>query len=656
MSRLLPQATALRRVTLHGVPRDGLRARHRLEYALAAVDWAPSGLPPQAVLLVKRLVPAAREGSGTSEPGSFARRVAAALNDRAAKARRPWLHADAAAAQAVVFTDEAEMVACLVRDWLDGVAAQRWWWLGVLGGAAPVSWLRRQVLARGEVLVPAALRLMEGPGSSARAAAALEAWFARLEDGEAREALLSVQRAFALAPPPVRPVMPADRQAAGQPAAVAHESAEPLLEPGDHVALQRLLFIVPELRDSALRKPQRRLLAQVLAVVRSPSWARTPQLALALSLVEQAAAQAGGTDDEAATVPDDIDSSNPGDPGNRKADVPSRTPVQERQPVHRHRDRPTARARPQGEGAVEDHSAIRVAARGEGLSPSARAPAAWAEDSALPDAPAAAPGVESRHAPAHTPSVHPVPADVHTEFGGIFYLLNAALALGLYGDFTMPRARGLALSPWDWLALIGKSWFGTAFARDPVWALLAALAGRPAAQAPGRDFEAPASWAIDPSWLAPWGRVEKLSVHATRSRLRVHHPAGFAVFDIARDPSLRPLAQAQALCAPHAALRDAKLSSAPPRGAALPRPGVARWLRCMLGYLEARLALALGAQAGDDVPSLVCRHDARITTSASDVDVALQLGGLPLAIRLAGLDRDPGWIPAAGRGLKFRFL
>jgi len=35
--------------------------------------------------------------------------------------------------------------------------------------------------------------------------------------------------------------------------------------------------------------------------------------------------------------------------------------------------------------------------------------------------------------------------------------------------------------------------------------------------------------------------------------------------------------------------------------------------------------------------------------------VRLSLTELPLEIRLAGLDRDPGWIPAAGRFLAFHF-
>jgi hypothetical protein len=37
------------------------------------------------------------------------------------------------------------------------------------------------------------------------------------------------------------------------------------------------------------------------------------------------------------------------------------------------------------------------------------------------------------------------------------------------------------------------------------------------------------------------------------------------------------------------------------------------------------------------------------------VDVALRLADLPLQVRFAGLDRTPGWIPAAGRFVAFHF-
>ena len=49
---------------------------------------------------------------------------------------------------------------------------------------------------------------------------------------------------------------------------------------------------------------------------------------------------------------------------------------------------------------------------------------------------------------------------VETELGGVFYLLNLALFLGLYGDFTRPLEPGIALDPWTFLALLSRRLLG----------------------------------------------------------------------------------------------------------------------------------------------------------------------------------------------------
>jgi hypothetical protein len=35
--------------------------------------------------------------------------------------------------------------------------------------------------------------------------------------------------------------------------------------------------------------------------------------------------------------------------------------------------------------------------------------------------------------------------------------------------------------------------------------------------------------------------------------------------------------------------------------------------------------------------------------------VQFPLAGHPLPLRIAGLDRDPGWLPAAGLAIRFHF-
>ncbi len=164
-----------------------------------------------------------------------------------------------------------------------------------------------------------------------------------------------------------------------------------------------------------------------------------------------------------------------------------------------------------------------------------------------------------------------------SECGGLFYLVNVALALGLYGDFTQPAHPRLALPLWDFLALIGGRMLGRLFTDDPLSALLAHLSGRALHEPPG-------------AWFEPDGGE-----------------------------------------------------------------GRAQWLETLVARIEMRLAGALGTLERDRLAILVLRHRAEIESSDTRVDVRFSLASHPLALRIAGLDRDPGWVPAAGRSIAFHY-
>src|SRR5207249_1505070 len=77
------------------------------------------------------------------------------------------------------------------------------------------------------------------------------------------------------------------------------------------------------------------------------------------------------------------------------------------------------------------------------------------------------------------------PAPIETCFGGAFYLINVATALGLYSDFGAPRGPNLDLPIWDFLAVVADRLGEPGFADDPLSALFAELAGR----APDRPLD-----------------------------------------------------------------------------------------------------------------------------------------------------------------------
>jgi hypothetical protein len=212
------------------------------------------------------------------------------------------------------------------------------------------------------------------------------------------------------------------------------------------------------------------------------------------------------------------------------------------------------------------------------------APAAAHARAAVPSMAGESPASEGPTTPAaDLPRVQPVQraADlselrIETRFGGVFFLVNVALFLGLYGDFANPRRRGLALPLWDFVALAGEELAGPALRKDPLWALLARLAERNEGEEPG-------------------------------CALSLRRPA---------------------------ALR--------------------RWLRRRLPRLRARLSEALGA-AAEAISPVLLELPARVWVTPTRIDVTFALAALPVEVRRAGLDRDPGWVPAAGRSVRFHF-
>src|SRR5262249_36144629 len=80
-----------------------------------------------------------------------------------------------------------------------------------------------------------------------------------------------------------------------------------------------------------------------------------------------------------------------------------------------------------------------------------------------------------------------------------------------------------------------------------------------------------------------------------------------------------------------------------------------RWLGWLMPYVCARLVRALGLESPAELGKLLCARPARVLVTAARLDVYLGLAELPIAVRLGGLARDPGWVPAAGRSLAFHY-
>jgi hypothetical protein len=210
-----------------------------------------------------------------------------------------------------------------------------------------------------------------------------------------------------------------------------------------------------------------------------------------------------------------------------------------------------------------------------------------------------------------------------TDFGGLLFLLNAFVALGLYPDFTEPRGKRLDPSPL-WLAdRIGRYWFGARYRRDPLanWITAHAESGR-----------LPPNWRIEPDWLVGFETPAARRLTRRRRRTTLWHPAGFPLVD-GGERDLRPRE------------RRARLASRTP----VRLPLMQRWAACLALYLNARLEHLTGSGL------MLLAQPARIETRDLDLQAVFGLDRHPIELRLAGLDRNPGWQPAEGRSIAFAF-
>lgn len=705
IAQTLAGGTSIGRLRLRSGGRDPLRASLCAGAMLATVDLQPPALSPAAILLVRTLrdpLPGSISLRRFAPvPARWQEAVTGALDQAAQQAARPASGAVSAGAEAVLFADRAELLACLARDWLAGVAAARWWWQALFDRQD----LRRAVSrawSESPEFIPAMFERLAQEGAAVRVVQALDAPIAEaileaLVDvhglGPLRAALVAAKRPAGAAPslsgssergPDIDQAPAITMARAGtttSPVPVPPAPAPPLIA-----------HRVPEAFASPLSFSQRALLAVALALARAPAEARSTRFAVAIAQWLQAVDEA----DTAGPQPGRAAAGEAVEPGsawqpqaaNRGATGPVAVPsaTGKAVAVATFRSAPHSAAVPPSVDAGQEHSAAPpsplTSHDSAGLKP---APHNAVAATAPPPitltnlAPVAEQPITL--APASDQARSPVPIDsafvadsaaiaepfdeaqttafegrvVATEFGGVFCLINAALALDLYGDFTMPAERGIDLSPWDFLALASEDLAGAEFRGDPVWPLLAQLAGRTEDEAPGTYFAPPPEWRMPAAWLtffADWRGLWRRQHDAVR--LRVLHPAGFVLLDVARDGSPVEV-QIQQELRPYREDLRFRLRA---RGEQPPAEDVSpldRWCGWLLPYLGRRLALAMGLRNVRRAARLLLRQPARVEMSAARVDIHLRLADLPISVRLAGLDRDPGWVPAAGRFLAFHF-
>jgi hypothetical protein len=581
-------STIIDRARIRSRFRDGLAAQRRIGHLLRSAALSPSALPPSAILIV-RTFHSQEPATGWLNyksiylPTEWQESATRDLDKLAARAARPAWAFVPGSAQAVLFADYAELLACLAQDWLHGNLRTNWWWSTFLKHSTPEESVCHEWMQSPEFL-PAALEIL-----AARQCAAV--FVQRLRDPVVLRLLDDVVTSFAV-----------PRQAQ------ADDSLESsTLSMEKHVTKQAdesWLPLVPEAVTRDLAPAKRILLAQGLMLRRAPALARAFSFQQQLArwwLWEEHVDELYAEQEPRAEEESD----------EARATIASKNSALYAPPLPSDQQ---SNAMPLAADRIQD---VRT-------SWDISVPPSEFATTKIPDLTMPGPHAVDPVACEKTIEAFPLttPSSIQTAFGGIFFLLNVALGLKLYADFTCPRGGNLELDVWDFLYLLGGRFVSPEKHAEAVFDLLTKLSGRTTGQEPGEHFDPPDNWRVPPEWLSAFPEPFEQQEVVCEGRRRLYHPAGFLVSDEACDSAIPPTKPLQ------------------------------RWLNWITAYVEARLKRALGRE---DAARFLCSIPARVDFTSTHLDVTYPLDLYPVEIRTAGLDRDPGWIPAAGRFVAFHF-
>ena len=671
--------------------RDSLRARIRLERLFSAVDWRATALPERAILCIRKVpdpLPGSLSLAADLQPSAeWQQALTSMLNRFSSEAVRPFTNPVAPGANAVLFLDEAELMASLAADWCRGSLTTNWWWQSFLRkGRVPEIVIQRW--REVPEYVPAALQHLSKQHLAAT-------FVAKLSEGDVHQIVGSLARSFGLQA--LQRTVETRLPGLSSTTELDFGSANARSDNNALDAVTRAPWVnrVPEAESRQLSSEQQRFLGIALTIQRAPAQARSRTFAQAVERWQEAVARRVQNEQDDRDRVKAIALTHAGAPVEShpkdSSDARKVSPIQFEQNTVRERARVPVQL-----AVIHDAEERQAQTKSfpEEFSSKTTASDRLPHDSIgtkilLPTFDPVRDLTEVRESERDLfslehqdlfasvsldDSVAAASVEIASQLGGLFYLINVGLYLNLYGDFTMPAEPGIELSPWDFVALVGAELVGDSLEEDPIWSLLTNLAGRGSEEPPGSSFAPDDEWRLPPEWLAmfsddrPWRwstlgtRASRPAKHArgvrTQARLRVLHPEGFLILDL-------PLAkdvhgQLQREIKPYdvssrSLSREGIPKSSRLRSKVTASPKVRRWLSRLMPYVRARLCLALGLESHHDIATMLCRRYARVRATDTHLDVFFGLADLPLEIRFAGLDRDPGWVPAAGRFITFHF-
>jgi hypothetical protein len=693
---------------------DTATLRLRLSHGLGSAELHPTTIPPSAILVVRHLtaplpVHLARWPGESRRQASWERTTRQALLDIYRRAGRPGQGYVPASSEAVVFADIGEMLACLALDMSQGQAPERWWWRTLLRTPPSLSAAGlTTLLCHRAAAVPAALHYLSRHG---KAALVLQT----LSPPQAMAVLDAMGQAYGLADfcPGALWLQGPSEALADAPHPQAQVSTRRALSSSDTATLSpatigREMTVTPPWQAALvppyLGQHQAYLLGVGLSLYNQPAMVRSraflAQLqawwsASAPSLVRQeATAVAGGS----MPLPHRREMLESSTEGQGEAVLPV---VLEQAALAVSPPFPIDHARAQREIHVFDQeinppshiapdtarsAMVQESGTQNGAEASTEAisestvVSIQPEESLQPDArgqtdvPLQIPATELEQqspAVAVSEAVLQLEHGIETTLGGVLYLINLMCKLDLPACFAAAWELDSQVGPWGMLELLGRGMLAgeqRASPADPLWMALAQLGGRVPGELPGAAVQGSDYFALPITWVTQAPSGEDVYYWATRhQRLCLWSAAGYVLLECPRNTSPSAAQASVALqgylasSAPqrllHTTFDRAPLDSLSGPLVTGCNPSLAHWLALVLPFLRHRLQRALQSEATEafDLAQMLLLSPGRLYVTATHVDLVMRLEDISLPVRIAGLDRNPGWLPDFGRVVLFHF-
>ena len=660
------------RLKVAGNQTDALAARLFFERLFTAANFHPSGISQRAVVCIKKIIAPPVDNKfhkfgGGNSALEWEIGIRREVEKSFRRAFRPIRETVPAQAESVIFEDEAEMLACLAQDWLRGVLIERWWWRALFPNLFRTPEPPVKIWLASAEFTPFALQILSKTAEAGK-------FVRKLQPSEAFELLRGIVRLFgldklsaALFEPPAKK-MRAKTVSAVKPAGKSRFRADDYLKAA---AKSDAFFalLIPELKPSDLSFEQQCLLETGLLLARSPRAARSIEFAERVRIRRVKNEFSKHLTSQKSVPVLEKDKALEERFGSRKKTT--RQLPDERETLKT--SPPPAKGKP----------AVFVAESGKKREKPSEKPTVGLRKTTEPahepangfseNVESAPPEQSFQKLEQKTPksakkTLKPASAeqifedffkDLETEvefgfrtrFGGVFYLLNLGLYLGLYRDFTESLTTEIDLNIWDFVALLGLEFLGEEIKSDAIWDFLKLAAEREDEREFGREFKRFQDWRMPVDWLETFSKNQEWRWAKNKKRLVVRHAEGFNVIDVpARGAAERQLEKELEIYQNNfSRLIEAERKD-------LPHLKSKNWLKNLAEYLQKRLFQALNLQTPEELNAILFERRATVSVTASHLEITFALADLPIEVRLAGIDRNPAWIPAAGKFVYFHFV